>query len=107
MSGPLRRRHVFASAVSYIGKEANEFDEAEAFGADEDDVTTYGAPPTDRLTMIATIRQVGVRKLKVGAAVGHGLISRASSGDASVPERVVCTAVPWRFGDHSRRCNPS
>jgi hypothetical protein len=82
--GPLRRRHVFADPIFYIGKEADAFEEAEEFGEDEESVTLYGAAPIDREAMAATISAAPVAKLKIKARVGHALIARAALNDADV-----------------------
>jgi hypothetical protein len=50
-SGPLRRRHVFATIPEYIGKEADRWEEDSHFGADEDSAIPYGVAPADRTTM--------------------------------------------------------
>jgi hypothetical protein len=44
-SGPARRRHVQATQINYIGKEANRWEEQFFLGMDEDAVIEYGADP--------------------------------------------------------------
>jgi plasmid maintenance system antidote protein VapI len=44
-SGPTRRRHVQATQVNYIGKEANRWEEQFFLGMDEDAAIEYGANP--------------------------------------------------------------
>ena len=44
-SGPTRRRHVQATQINYIGKEANRWEEQFFLGMDEDAVIEYGADP--------------------------------------------------------------
>ncbi len=87
--GKLQRRHVFARTVVNIGKEADAFEDAEAFGADEDDVTVYGVSLPDRAAMLTEIRAVSVRDLKGAADVGHAMIGRVLSGDPSVAPRTL------------------
>jgi hypothetical protein len=68
-SGPLKRRHVFATAPEYIGKEADRWEEDSHFGADEDSSIAYGFSPADRAGMTETIvraiqvEKIGVKKL--------------------------------------------
>jgi hypothetical protein len=45
-SGPTRRRHVQATQIKYIGKEANRWEEQFFLGMDEDAAIEYGADPT-------------------------------------------------------------
>ena len=87
--GPLARRHVFASTIINIGKEADAFQDAENYGADEDDVTLYGASPLDRDAMTVEITAAAVHALKVRANVGHAVIARARSGDKELAPRVL------------------
>ncbi|MGA3062890.1 MAG: hypothetical protein ABSD90_06640 [Methylocystis sp.] len=44
-SGPTRRRHVHATQINYIGKEANRWEEQFFLGMDEDAAIEYGADP--------------------------------------------------------------
>jgi plasmid maintenance system antidote protein VapI len=44
-SGPTRRRHVQATQINYIGKEANRWEEQFFLGVDEDAAIEYGADP--------------------------------------------------------------
>jgi hypothetical protein len=44
-SGPTRRRHVQATQINYIGKEANRWEEQFFLGMDEDAVIEYGTDP--------------------------------------------------------------
>ena len=44
-SGPTRRRHVQATQINYIRKEANRWEEQFFLGMDEDAVIEYGADP--------------------------------------------------------------
>jgi hypothetical protein len=62
----LRRRHVFATAVEYIGKEADRWEEDSHLGAEEDSTIAYGLLPEDRKRMIEVIRHaIRVEKLGV------------------------------------------
>jgi hypothetical protein len=87
--GPLRRRHVFAGLIYYIGKEADAFEQAGEFGEDEDHITEYGSPPIDRATMVTVIAAAPVAKLKVKAKVGHALIAKAAANYPSVSDRLM------------------
>jgi hypothetical protein len=44
-NGPTRRRHVQATQINYIGKEANRWEEQFFLGMDEDAVIEYGSDP--------------------------------------------------------------
>jgi hypothetical protein len=58
-SGPTRRRHVQATQINYIGKEANRWEEQFFLGMDEDAAIEYGADPRAALfdeLMLATSR---------------------------------------------------
>jgi hypothetical protein len=80
-SGPLKRRHVFATAPEYIGNEADRWEEDSHFGADEDSSIAYGFSPADRAGMTETIvraiqvEKIGVKKLAKKA----GLADRAAT----------------------------
>ncbi len=82
--GPLKRRHIFADRIIYIGKEADAFEEGEAFGEDEDRITIHGAPSESREAMVTVIKATPVATLKAKAKVGHALIGRVATGDATV-----------------------
>jgi len=43
--GPTRRRHVQATQINYIGKEANRWEEQFFLSMDEDAVIEYGVDP--------------------------------------------------------------
>jgi hypothetical protein len=56
--GPTRRRHVQATQINYIGKEANRWEEQFFLGMDEDAAIEYGADPNapalfDELMVVA------------------------------------------------------
>jgi len=78
-SGTLRRRHVFATVVEYIGKEGDRWEEDSHFGADEDSAIEYGIAPADRERMIESVaRAIRVEKIGVKRlAKKAGLADRA------------------------------
>jgi hypothetical protein len=88
--GPLRRRHVFAAAVEYIGKEADWWEEDSHFGADEDSAIAYGPSPGDRGTVIEAIRnavrvdRMGVKRLAKQARVADRAVTAVVSGDMTI-----------------------
>ncbi len=95
-SGPLRRRHVFATVSEYIGKEADRWEEDSHFGADEDSAIPYGVAPADRTTMTETIvrairvERVGVKKLaKKAGLADRAVTSVVNGGDAISSEELV------------------
>jgi hypothetical protein len=89
-SGPLTRRHVFATAVEYIGKEADRWEEDSHFGADEDSAIAYGMPPADRQRMIEVIRravreeEIRVKRLAKLAQLADRAVTAVVSGDATI-----------------------
>jgi hypothetical protein len=89
-TGPLTRRHVFASAVEYIGKEADNWEEDSHFGADEDSAIPYGPAPEDRIRMIEAIRhavrveKVGVKRLSKLAGLADRAVTRVVNGDPEI-----------------------
>jgi hypothetical protein len=88
-TGPLRRRHVFAAAVEYIGKEADRWEEDSHFGASEDSAIAYGLSPDDRIRMIEAIRhairveKVGVKRLAKQARLADRAVTAVARGDPS------------------------
>ena len=59
--GPTRRRHIQVTGISYIGKEANRWEEQFFLGADEDAVISYGSAPQDRNAAEERVRQGVIR----------------------------------------------
>ena len=82
-SGPTRRRHVFADIILPIGKEANEIEEDEAFGADEDSTVNYGLSPEQRAKMIAVIAAAPKRRLARTAGLSDHTIDNAVRGEVA------------------------
>jgi hypothetical protein len=66
-----------------IGKEANEIEEDEAFGADDDSMMTYGLTAEQRVKMIAVIAAAPKRKLAKAAGVSDHTIDKVKSGEAA------------------------
>jgi hypothetical protein len=89
-TGPLKRRHVFATVPEYIGKESDRWEEDSHFGADEDSAIPYGVAPADRTTMTETIarairvEKLGVKRLAKHARVADRAVTRAVGGDPSI-----------------------
>jgi hypothetical protein len=94
-SGSLRRRHVFASAVEYIGEEADSWEEDSHFGADEDSTIALGLPAEDRARMVEAIRRavrvekVGVKRLAKQAGLADRTVTRAVAHDPAVSDEEV------------------
>ncbi len=59
--GPTRRRHIKATGIIYIGKEADRWEEQFFLGADEDAVISYGSAPEDREAAEERVRQGVIR----------------------------------------------
>jgi hypothetical protein len=94
-SGPLTRRHIFASAVEYIGKEADRWEEDSHFGADVESTIAYGLSPEDRAKMIEAIRRaicvdkVGVKRLAKRARLADRAVSRVVVSDTAISDEDV------------------
>jgi hypothetical protein len=94
-SGPLKRRHVFATAAEYIGKEGDRWEEDSHFGADEDSAITYGLTSADRAKMIEAIRhavraeKVGVKRLAKQARLADRVVTRIMAGDAGISDEEI------------------
>ncbi len=58
-SGVTSRRHIFATAIEHIGKEANRWEEQFYLGFDLDAQTEYGTPPEDQERILSVIRRAG------------------------------------------------
>jgi hypothetical protein len=89
-TGPMRRRHVFATAPEYIGKEADRWEEDSHFGADEDSSIPYGVAPDDRSRMTETIvrairvEKLGVKRLAKKAGLADRAVTAVVNGDDDV-----------------------
>src|SRR5204863_576829 len=87
---PLMRRHVFATAIEWIGKEADNWEEDSHFGADEDSAIPYGVSPEDRARMVEAIRyavrvgKLGVKRLARRARVGDSAVTRLVRRDSGI-----------------------
>lgn len=55
--GVTRRRHIVATAIEHIGKEANRWEEQFHLGLDLEAQTEYGISPGDRRTILRIVRQ--------------------------------------------------
>lgn len=65
-NGPTRRRHVQATQINYIGKEANRWEEQFFLGMDEDAEIEYGADPNATALfdgLVAAIGEFGKQQL--------------------------------------------
>jgi hypothetical protein len=58
-NGVTRRRHIFATAVEHIGKEANRWEEQFHLGCDSDAQTEYGTAPEDQERILDVVRRAG------------------------------------------------
>lgn len=85
-SGTLRRRHVLPGTPTYIGKEADRWEEDEEFGAHDDSVQEYGAGDDARAEAIAVIKSALAvkgcthKKLARAAKVSDTSVQRATEG---------------------------
>lgn len=116
-TGQLRRRHVFASAVEYIGKEADRWEEDSHFGADQDSVIDYGVTPADRTTMAETVaravrvEKVGVKRLAKKARVADRTVTAVSMMALRFPARISSNHIErqricWSQSESRTRGSP-
>ncbi|MGA7330006.1 MAG: hypothetical protein WBX25_37360 [Rhodomicrobium sp.] len=82
-SGLTLRRHVFVDDIDPIGKEANEIEEDETFGADEGSTVTYGFSEAQRARMIAAIAAAPKRELAKLAHVSDHTTDAALQAEVS------------------------
>lgn len=59
--GVTNRRHIFATAVEHIGKEANRWEEQFHLGLDSETQIEYGTAPEDRKRILDVVRLAGER----------------------------------------------
>jgi hypothetical protein len=69
--GPTRRRHIQATSITYIGKEANRWEEQFFVGLDEEAVISYGSAPERRGVAEERVRLGVIR-------VGQKTVARAA-----------------------------
>jgi transcriptional regulator with XRE-family HTH domain len=70
-SGITSRRHIAATAIEHIGKEANRWEEQFHLGLDSDAQTEYGTSPEDHERILDVVRQAGKK-------FGQRMIARAA-----------------------------
>jgi len=82
--GVTRRRHILVTAVEYIGKEANRWEEQYYLGLDLDAQTKYGSAPDDHERVLKVVRLAGTkfgqRKLAKTAGVSLSEVSAVLLG---------------------------
>ncbi len=90
-SGALRRRHVRADPIIYIGKEADELEEADEYGLTEgEDMATRFEPlDGDWEEYRSAIRAMKVRDLKREARVGHAAVAAVLDYDREPNPRLI------------------
>jgi hypothetical protein len=91
-SGPTRRRHLQATQINYIGKEANRWEEQFFLGMDEDAAIEYGADPN----MAALFDEL---TLAIGKFSKQQLASRIGISRSSLTKilDVKCEKLPPRI----------
>ena len=92
-AGPTRRRHVQATAVVYIGKEANRWEEQSYVGYDVEAEITYGMAPDDRRRLVQAVREAadlhGQRALAKTAQVSLQQVSAILTGVANPTDETL------------------
>jgi hypothetical protein len=81
-AGHTQRRHIHTKGITYIGKEANRWEEQFFLGADEDATIVYGEAPEDRAAVEERVQQgicrFGQRAVAKAARMSLRDISRAA-----------------------------
>jgi hypothetical protein len=93
-TGPLRRRHVDAMAIQYIGKEADRWEEQQYVGAEEDDrALEYGLSAEHRAALVESIgaakRKFGVRRIRAAGRVSDNTILDILKPGSAVSDRTL------------------
>jgi hypothetical protein len=87
-SGHTRRRHIQVTGVTYIGKEANRWEEQFHLGANEDAAILYGEAPEDRAAMekrvALGIHRFGQRAVSNAARMSLRDVGRAAREPAKL-----------------------
>jgi len=100
--GVTRRRHIVATSVECIGKEANRWEEQAHLGQDETAQIVYGQPVETSEAALAELRQqtrrFPVRRLAREAGLATETIQRVRNGEVAPRTRTV-----RRIGDALKR----
>ena len=95
--GATRRRHIVASAVECIGKEANRWEEQAHLGEDETAQIVYGVDPEAAQKAVERLREelrkYPVRKVAREAGVATRTIARLRAGAPVTPRRTTMGRV--------------
>ncbi len=99
--GPTERRHIVATCVTHIGKEANRWEEQLYLGMTPEAQIDYGATPDGRQRMVGSILRAGQRFGQRALAEAAGMSSRAVGavlrGDRKPTREALaklCQAIP-------------
>lgn len=94
--GVTRPRHVIASEIHYIGKEADRWEEEFLIGAGFDPMTRYGRSPNDDATLFDAIREAakrhGQKPVADATGLARGSVKRICEGNA-VRTKISSTAI--------------
>ena len=88
-SGTTRRRHIFATVIESIGKEADNWEEDDVLGTDEDSIIDYGFSDADKARMLEAIARAPKRKLKTRAKVSTDTITGVLADPAKCSDRLL------------------
>lgn len=99
-SGVLRRRHIMAGPILYIGKEADQLEEADEYGFQDELVTDYDPVNADWSAQRAVIAATKISRLKAEAHVGHQTIAERDGSAAKRSDDLVDWAIDWT-NEHS------
>jgi hypothetical protein len=106
--GPTIRRHVEATAVHHIGKEANRWEEQFYLGFDEEEQIEYGAAPEESKTVIEALRReikkAGQREIARESGITRRTLSRLMQGKG-VRKKIIARIVDAVQMQGTTRCS--
>jgi transcriptional regulator with XRE-family HTH domain len=102
--GSTIRRHVNATAVNHIGKEANHWEEQFYLGFDEDEQIEYGVAPEDSqrflINLQAEIKAAGQREIARESGISRRTLSHLMKGKSV--RRSIVTRIVGALRVHGR-----
>ncbi|MGO4705785.1 hypothetical protein AB4072_08415 [Microvirga sp. 2MCAF38] len=93
--GATRRRHVFASSIEHIGKEANRWEQQFYLGLDQSAQLEYGSSPQENANLVKRLKeasaQIGQRALSAELGVSRNHLTRLIKNEALrlTPEQIA------------------
>ena len=111
--GPTIRRHVEATAVHHIGKEANRWEEQFYLGFDEEEQIEYGVAPEESKkafeALKTNIQKAGQREIARESGISRRTLSRLMQ-DKNMRKEIIArivTALRDTIRSREKKCLPS